>query len=200
VTEPPTKPPRLDERIARLFDDQEPASLGNGWISGTASVFLGLLSVGGVACLHFPDVLTWPGLREVYALSWIRPLVATVIGGAFLLGLLSALLRRRKVLGLTGMGLALLASLAGGASVPVESAPGTAYGLGLDWFLLNLLLVALVFVPMERLFPQWPAQSTFRTGWTTDRPALFCESPAGAGLGVADAGAGRRRDACAAVA
>ncbi|MCC7186733.1 MAG: sterol desaturase family protein [Acidobacteria bacterium] len=173
MTEPPTKPPKLDERIARLFDDQEPASLGNGWISGTASVFLGLLSVGGVACLHFPDVLTWPGLREVYALSWIRPLVATVIGGAFLLGLLSALLRRRKVLGLTGMGLALLASLAGGASVPVESAPSTAYGLGLDWFLLNLLLVALVFVPMERLFPQWPAQSTFRIGWTTDLIHFF---------------------------
>ncbi len=169
----PPRRPYLDERIARLFDDQEPESFGSGWISGTASVFLGVLSVGGVACLRFPDLLTWPGIREVYALSWIRPLVATVIGGAFMLGLLSALLRRRKVLGLTGMGLALLASFAGGATVPVESAPSTSVGLGLDWFLLNLLLVALVFVPMERLFPQWPSQSTFRAGWTTDVAHFF---------------------------
>jgi hypothetical protein len=65
----------LDERVARLFNDQEPESFGSGWISGTASVFLGLLSVGGVACLHFPDLLTWPGIREVYALSWFRHLL-----------------------------------------------------------------------------------------------------------------------------
>jgi sterol desaturase/sphingolipid hydroxylase (fatty acid hydroxylase superfamily) len=159
---------RLDRWIARLFDDNEPTSLGSGWTSGTTSVFLGVLSIGGVACLRFPDLLTWPMVREVYALTWIRPLLATVIGLAFVLGLLSALLRRRKVLGFTGMGLALLASLAGGSSVPVEAVPGTSVGLGLDWFLLNLLLLALIFVPMERLFPQRSSQSTFRPGWTTD--------------------------------
>ncbi len=168
MTREPDARPWLDRVVARVFDDGEPARLGSGWISGTASVFFGALSVGAVACLHLPEVLTWPGVRTVYALSWIRPLVATVIGTAFALGLLSALLRRRKVLGLTGMGLALLASLGGGASVPVDAPPDSSFGLGLDWFLLNLLLLALVFVPMERLFPQRPAQSTFRTGWTTD--------------------------------
>src|SRR2546430_7403445 len=40
--------------------------------------------------------------------------------------------------------------------------------LGLDWFLLNLLLLALVFVPLERLFPRLAAQPIFRTGWQTD--------------------------------
>lgn len=154
--------------MARAFDDQERASFGSGWISGTASVFLGALGLGAVACLHLPDAFTWPEVRAAYSLWWIRPLVATVVGAAFALGFLSALLRRRRVLGLTGMSLALGASLAGGASVAVEGAPASAVGLGLDWFLLNLLLLALVFVPMERFFPQWPAQSTFRTGWTTD--------------------------------
>lgn len=160
--------PGLDRWFERLFDDHDPTHIGSGWLSGTASVFLGVLAAGSVACLRFPDLLTSPLVREVYALWWIRPLIATLIGAAFGLGLLSALLRRRKMLGATGMGLALMASLAGGASVPVEAAPDSTFGLGLDWFLLNILLLALLFVPMERLFPQRPAQSTFRPGWTTD--------------------------------
>lgn len=160
--------PPLDRWFARLFDDSEPTHLGSGWASGTASVFLGMLAVGGVLCLHFPELLTWPRLREVYVLDWIRTLIALVIGLAFLLGLLSAVLRTRKVLGFTGMGLALAASLLGGAGVEVDGTLAGGTGLGFDWFLLNLLLLAVVFVPMERLFPRRPEQSTFRPGWTTD--------------------------------
>lgn len=165
---PDSERPRLDRLLTRWFDDEAPAGFGTGWISGTASVFLGVLGAGAVACLHFPDWLTSPTVRAAYALWWIRPLIATVIGAAFVLGLLSTMLRARKVLGLAGMGLALGASLAGGASVPVDAAPEAAFGLGLDWFLLNLFLLALIFVPLERLFPQRPGQSTFRPGWTTD--------------------------------
>jgi lathosterol oxidase len=172
VTTPP-QPPRLDRWLARVFDDQERATFGSGWISGTAAVFLGTLGLAAVACLHLPGLLTDPTVRSVYSLSWIRPLIATVIGAAFLLGFLSALLRTRKVLGFTGMGLALTASLLGGASVPVESVAGPNVGLGLDWFLLNLFLLALIFVPMERVFPQWSSQSTFRRGWTTDVVHFF---------------------------
>lgn len=160
--------PALDRWLAHLFGDQDETRFGTGWASGTIAVFLGVLSVGAVACLHLPAALTSPAVRAVYSLGWIRPLVATIIGAAFFFGLLSALLRRRKVLGFTGMGLALIASIMGGASVPVTGVPGDGLGLGLDWFLLNVLLLALVFVPMERAFAQRPAQSTFRPGWTTD--------------------------------
>lgn len=160
--------PALDRWLARLFDDDGETSLGSGWASGTIAVFLGVLAVGAVACFHLPATLTSPAVRAVYSVGWIRPVVALVIGCAFFLGLLSALLRRRKVLGFTGMGLALTASLFGGASVPVDGVVSPGLGLGLDWFLLNLLLLALVFVPMERVFAQRPQQSTFRPGWTTD--------------------------------
>ncbi len=171
----PTPPdrPTLDRWVARVFDDEEETRFGSGWASGTIAVFLGALALGAVACFHLPSALTSPTVREFYALSWIRPLVAVVIGGAFFLGLLSALLRRRKVLGFTGMALAMTASLLGGASVPVEGVSPGGIGLGLDWFLLNLFLLALVFVPMERAFPHRPGQSTFRVGWTTDTTHFF---------------------------
>jgi sterol desaturase/sphingolipid hydroxylase (fatty acid hydroxylase superfamily) len=165
--------PALDRWLARAFDDQEETRFGSGWASGTISVFLGAIAVGAVACFHLPAALTSPMVREFYSLSWIRPLVAAVIGVAFFLGLLSALLRRRRVLGFTGMALALLASLWGGASVPITGVPGSGPGLGLDWFLLNVLLLALIFVPMERVFAQRPSQSTFRPGWSTDLLHFF---------------------------
>ena len=40
--------------------------------------------------------------------------------------------------------------------------------VGLDWFLLNVLVLAVLFVPIEQLFAQWPEQRIFRPGWTTD--------------------------------
>ena len=59
------------------------------------------------------------------------------------------------------------AVLAGGSTVEVGS--GTAaFRVGLDWFILNVVLLAVVFIPLERLFPLNAEQGTFRPGWTTD--------------------------------
>ena len=164
----------LDAHVARIFDDQEPTRLGSGWLSGTTSVLLGVLGVGAVACFHFPELLTSPDVRARLPIPAIRILVQVVIGLAFLLGLISTVLRRRKVLGATGMALALLASLAGGGNVPVEgSVRTTPMYLGLDWFLLNVLLLVVLFVPMERIWPLRRGQSVFRPGWTTDGIYFF---------------------------
>ncbi len=163
----------LDERVARLFDDAEPTRVGSGWISGTASVFLGVLTVGAVACFHWPALLTSPEVRAILPMPIVRSVVQVAIGIGFLLGLLSALLRQRKVLGFTGMGLALLAGLAGGGGIPVEGpVPIVPAYLGLDWFILNILLLAVLFVPLERLWPL-QHQSVFRTQWTTDTVYFF---------------------------
>ena len=163
----------LDATAARIFDDPEPTRFGTGWISGTASVFLGALGLGAVACFHFPELLTSPDVRARLPIPVIRTILQITIGSAFLLGLLSTLLRSRKVLGATGMALALAASLAGGGNVPVDGVVQTApMYLGLDWFLLNILLLVLLFVPLERLWPL-RAQSIFRPGWTTDGVYFF---------------------------
>jgi hypothetical protein len=46
--------------------------IGEGRISGWISVSLGLLSVLGVLCFHFPDLLTTPELRKVYSADQMR--------------------------------------------------------------------------------------------------------------------------------
>jgi lathosterol oxidase len=152
----------------RLFGDSEPTGLGSGWISGTASVFCGMLALGGVLTLHFPGLLTLPEARAHYPIGIIRALIQATIAAALVLGAISAILRERKLLGLTGAALALVAVLFGGASAPLPDEVASKYGLGLDWFLLDLLVMSIVFVPVERIWALHPQQQTFRPEWSTD--------------------------------
>jgi lathosterol oxidase len=122
----------------------------------------------GVVVFWFPGLLTTPSFRNLYPVSLLRAVLEVLIGLAFLSGAISLMLRRRKVLGLTGIALSFAALLAGGGAVPIESDFEQQYTVGLDWFLLNVLLLALVFVPLERAFPRLAHQKTFRFGWTTD--------------------------------
>jgi len=64
--------------------------------------------------------------------------------------------------------LAIAATAWGGSSVRVNGSQLNGMTIGMDWFLLDLLLMALIYVPLERLWPQYPEQGTFRKGWTQD--------------------------------
>ena len=45
--------------------------------------------------------------------------------------------------------------------------------IGLDFFLLDLFFLALIFVPIERLYPLWKEQKIFRAGFWTDLAYFF---------------------------
>lgn len=131
-------------------------AFGNGWISGAASIALGTMGFGAVLCLLFPEALTTPELRALYPMGLVRGLIEAVIVGGFLLGVVSVVLRRSKWLGLTGISLGAASVLLGGWEVPVDGPVESTTYLGLDWFLLDLLLMSIMFVPIERLFPRVP--------------------------------------------
>jgi lathosterol oxidase len=158
----------LEQKINEIFDDKAPTGFGTGWWSGVLSAFFGLLAFGAVVCLHFPEFLTSPELRPHYPMYLIRLLIQAVIVGAIVLGVVSAMLRRRKALALTGMLFSLAATLLGGSSVPINGNLGNGPAIGLDWFLLDILLMTLIFSPIEVLWPAYPKQSVFRSEWVTD--------------------------------
>lgn len=159
---------KLERWFERTFNDDEPAHLGSGWWSGVVSVFLGFLGLAAVVTLHFPGLLSSAEFRAQYPLDAMRALIALVIGVAFLAGVLSMLLRKRKVLGLSGAVLAGAAALLGGGQVALPETVDGRFYLGLDWFLLNLFFLAIIFVPLERAFALRREQGTFRFGWATD--------------------------------
>lgn len=146
---------------------------GQGKISGALSATLGALGFGAVLCLRYPDWLTTPDMRAVYPMDLVRALIQLALVTAFAFGVLNTVLNRRpRSLGMAGMGLALLATLLGGAEVPVGTIEDKRTHIGLDWFVLNLFFLALLFVPLERMFPR-REQRVFRKGWGTDLSHFF---------------------------
>src|SRR4029453_8620398 len=115
--------------------DEDPTSFGTGWCGGVLSAFFGLLAFGAVVCLHFPQLLSSPELRPHYPMPLMRMLIQAVIVAAIVLGVVSAFLREKKILGLTGLLFALAATLLGGASVPINETLPDGPAIGLDWFL-----------------------------------------------------------------
>jgi lathosterol oxidase len=140
---------------------------GRGFISGVFAVALSALGLGGVLCLRFPSFLTTPDARALYPLDLVRFLIHLHLVAGFGLGVLSVVLSRRAPLGLSGIGLVVAATLLGGSQAPIGTLGGTR-ALGLDWFLLNVLVLSMLFVPLEHLFARLPAQRILRPGWLTD--------------------------------
>ena len=157
-----------EQRINEFFGDAESTHFGSGWWSGVLAAFFGALSFGAVLCLHFPQLLSSPELRPHYPMHVIRLLIQGLIIATLICGAISAILRKKKRLALTGMLLAFAAAALGGSSVPINGTLTNGPAIGLDWFLLDLFLMALIYVPIERLWPQYPGQGTFRAQWTLD--------------------------------
>jgi lathosterol oxidase len=158
----------IEQRINEIFGDTESTGFGTGWWSGVLSAFFGSLSFGAVLCLHFPQILTSPELRPFYSMHLIRLTIQGLILAAILFGVIASILRKKKTLAMTGTLLAVGAAALGGSSVQISGALRNGPAIGLDWFLLDMLLMALIYVPLERLWPQYPAQGTFRKEWTLD--------------------------------
>jgi lathosterol oxidase len=106
----------------------------------------------------------------------VRALLHVLLVASFLLGTASVCLRYNKLLGLTGIALTLVATLLGGSRVPLDGAVSEGPFLGLDWFVLNLIVYSAVFIPLERVFAKRPDQSIFRFGWRTDLAYFFFNS------------------------
>ncbi len=142
--------------------------VGEGYISGYASIFLASLAVCAVCCFHYPEYLTTPEFRAVYTGEGMRRLLMSGIVASFFFATLSFLLSRRKKLALTGILLSAAAVVVGGFEVQARSVEKTNWHLGLAWLVLDLLLMAVIFVPIEMVFPKNLRQSRFHDEWRTD--------------------------------
>jgi sterol desaturase/sphingolipid hydroxylase (fatty acid hydroxylase superfamily) len=163
-----------DIRIS--LETSEPTRFGSGFIAGLLSAVLGIAGLGAVLALRFPQFLTYGELRAIYPIPYVRALLHVVLVSSFLLGSVSVVLRRNKMLALTGISLTLVASLLGGAQAPLGGVESGRSYLGLDFFVLNLILYSAVFVPLERLFALRPEQPVFRGQWALDLTYFFVNS------------------------
>ena len=134
-----------------LESPRDERRLGSGWISGTLAVVLSIAGLGGVLCLRYPQLLTVPEARGVYDERLIRALLHLVLIGSFVLAIVSIVLRKQKIVGFTAIGLVFIAVAFGGSHTQTRTDLASDAYLGLDWFLISLILTGIVFVPVERI-------------------------------------------------
>src|SRR5262249_6309184 len=91
----------------------------------------------------------------------------------FLLSAVSIAFIRSKTYGVLGLALALIATLMGGSEAEPVTHQARPFSAGLDYFVLELLILALLFIPMERIWSLHEKQKIFRTGWQTDLKHFF---------------------------
>ena len=110
---------------------------GMAWIAA----ILGVMSILAVAAFHFPEYLTTPRLRDVYADNQVRALLYAGMLLATLLALAALFFSNRKRHAMLGLVCVLLAWLAGGADVSYgDRVRDSEFYISLDWVLLDLIL------------------------------------------------------------
>ena len=148
--------------------NQHGFKFGEGKISGSISIFLGLLAVGGVLCFHFPEYLTTPELRTKYNVDTMRIVLRAAMFLSILMGTLAFFLGKGKRLGFGGICLTIVAQLLGGATIEVGDFESSRISFGLDWLVLDLLSSTLIFVFLEKLFAHKKDQPVLRPEWRQD--------------------------------
>ncbi|SED05833.1 lathosterol oxidase [Tenacibaculum sp. MAR_2009_124] len=151
----------MNNKISRM-------QVGEGRISGAISIFLGALSLIGILCFKFPEQLTTPEFREIYSADMVENLMLGAIIATFLFALISLLLNKNKKKAVIGICLGVLTIVFGGFTVEGRAVDKLDWSVGLDWLILDLFIMALLFVPIELAFPKNRLQSKFHKEWRTD--------------------------------
>ena len=168
LSQPPLTAKAVVSDTVSLLKNSGEVSLGIGLVGGVISLSLAILCLLGVLAFHFPQYLTTPELRHKYDVGLIRHvmLVALLVSGVW--SLCNTILNRSRTVNLAAFFLVLITIAMGGSRVPVGDFPDNTPYLGLDWFILDLLGSAVVFIVIEKLWPLRKNQLLFRKDWQND--------------------------------
>ena len=141
---------------------------GSGWLSGSIAILAALTSLLMVVALRYPRLFLTPDLAVIRDSVFFRPVLFVILVSGYILASLSMILRRDMTLGVAAMVITLLASALGSLPAHDTGTHGATLFFGLDFFVLNVLLMGFLFVPLERLFPQVRDQTLLREEWRED--------------------------------
>lgn len=144
-----------------------------GRLTGALALALGALSLLAVLCFRYPTLLTTPDLRAVYPVPLLRGVLFAGLLASLGLSLTSIVRSRRLATGSAALVLCAAAIALGGAWVETEAPGETTRYLGLDWFVLDLLVLSMLLVPLERAFALHREQEVLREGFRTDLTYFF---------------------------
>ena len=165
----------FNKLCTELEADPSNYKLGQGWISGVLALLFSGMALGVVLILRYPQLLSTPEIRAAVDGNLFRIVVQGVLVVAFILAVISLILREQRLMGLTAMTTILISVVLGGAQAQQAVQTSGQVYFALDWFMLNLLFTGILFLPLERLFYRQP-QAVFRTEWREDLFYFFISS------------------------
>jgi sterol desaturase/sphingolipid hydroxylase (fatty acid hydroxylase superfamily)/F0F1-type ATP synthase assembly protein I len=142
--------------------------VGKGQISGYISIFLATMALISILCFYYPEKLTTPEFREIYTSEMMKLILKIVVIGSFFFALVSFLLSKKIKWALIGSSIAGVAIIMGALKVQGSVVEKSDWYFGLDWMLLDLLLMTIIFIPLELFFPKNKNQTKFHAEWRTD--------------------------------
>ncbi len=154
--------------VKELERPRDKRPFGSGWISGTLSILAGITAFCLIAIRAFPETFTMPEFAGVHAKDYSTIALRVVLAIGYGLALLSLLLDRRKVLGFFGLALAVIGALLSSVDAEAIGISRQSLYFGLDYFVINVIVIGFLFIPLERFFPHKGDQTVFRPEWEED--------------------------------
>jgi len=151
--------------------DNTIAKIRPSFLNGMAYIaaFLAVMGMLAVLSFHFPQYLTTPQLREIYSEEQMRMLLFSGLTLGSVLAMISVVFSQMKRLSLLALAILITAWLAGGANVPLDGpVRSPTFYISLDWLLLDLLLIATLFINVELFFRLKKDQVVMRREWQVD--------------------------------
>ncbi|MDN3638110.1 sterol desaturase family protein [Simiduia curdlanivorans] len=143
-------------------------AIGDGRISGYASIFLGALSLAAVLAYLFPSYLTTTELRAAYDARALQDVLKYGMYFSLFFGAVTFLINKRKRMGAVGIALTGASFALGGYMIPVGPVEPKPLSLGIDWLILAFLGSTVIFTSLEKLFPKYKEQVILRDEWGLD--------------------------------
>ncbi|WP_290700011.1 sterol desaturase family protein [Lacinutrix sp.] len=142
--------------------------IGEGKISGYLSIFLAVISLGFVICAYFPDTFTTKDFRAIYNPQIVKWSILAVLVLSFIFAFSSLILSKKKRYGFISTIIIAITILLGTALPEGSGIQDQSVTIGLDWLLIDVLVSAIVFIPIELFLPKRLNQSKFHEEWRTD--------------------------------
>lgn len=142
--------------------------IGEGKISGYLSIFLAIVCLGGTICAYFPEYLTTEDFRELYSSHYIKWVFLIVLTLSFIFALTSFVLSKKTRFGFLGTLLIGISILLASGLPEYQEIDSRAFTIGLDWLLIDILVSAFIFIPIELFLPKRKEQTKFHKEWKTD--------------------------------
>jgi lathosterol oxidase len=159
---------RRSQKMSDSQNSPKRLRIGEGYISGYLSILFSLTSLGAVLCFRFPELLTIPEFRVAYPLEAVRGVLLVCLVMGYIFALVSVWLSKNPKLALAGALISTVAILLGGTGVEISEVDQSIGSISLDWLLIDIVVLSLIFIPIELFIPKRVDQTKFHPEWRTD--------------------------------